>query len=137
MTTSENILQRYRLIVSFGERFLAVAILAGIIAFAGCSVWALARMDWTANETFYELVYRVLLLVIGLELVRTLITHELVAVLELLAFVVARKMLKPDLGVLEILIGVVAFVILVAARKYLIGPDASKPVPTANPHVPP
>jgi len=135
--TNEGILQRYRLIVSLGERFLAVSILAGIMAFAGCSVWALAQMDWKANETFYELVYRVLLLVIGLELVRTLITHELVAVLELLAFVVARKMLKPDLDVLEILIGVVAFVMLVAARKYLIAPDSSKPAPVKEPHVQP
>jgi len=40
----------------------------------------------------------VLLLVIGLELVRMLVTHSLSAVLELLAFVIARKMLKPDLS---------------------------------------
>jgi hypothetical protein len=67
-------------------------------------------MDWRLTETFYELIYRVLLLVIGVELVRTLVTHDLRAVLELLAFVVARKMLKPDLGVLDILLSVLAFV---------------------------
>ncbi|HNT30220.1 MAG TPA: hypothetical protein PKL83_04690 [bacterium] len=48
-----------------------------------------------------------------------LIVHDLVAVLELLAFVIARKLLKPDVGALDILISVTAFVMLLAARKYL------------------
>jgi len=76
-------------------------------------------MDWSAKETFYELIYRILLLVIGLELVRMLITHSLGAVLELLAFVIARKMLKPDLTAVDIILSVLAFVILLAGRKHL------------------
>jgi hypothetical protein len=66
------------------------------------------------------LIYRVLLLVIGVELVRTLVTHELGAVLELLGFVVARRMLKPDLAVLDILLSVLAFVALLAANRFLL-----------------
>jgi hypothetical protein len=66
------------------------------------------------------LIYRVLLLVIGIELVRTLVTHELRAILELLAFVVARKMLKPDLAFLDILLSVLAFVALLAANRFLL-----------------
>jgi hypothetical protein len=77
------------------------------------------------------LIYRVLLLVIGVELVRTLVTHELRAILELLAFVVARKMLKPDLGVLDILLSVLAFVALLAANRYWlpasIPPESNEP----------
>ena len=42
-------------------------------------------------ETFYELIGRILLLVIGVELIRTLVTHDLTAVLELLAFVWRAK----------------------------------------------
>jgi hypothetical protein len=91
------------------ERLLAFAILIGIIAFAFKSVVALIGMDWSSTETFYELIYRVLLLVIGVELIRTLVTHDLTAVLELLAFVVARKMLKPELATIDILLGVGAF----------------------------
>src|SRR5262249_11115213 len=83
------------------------------------------------DETFYELIYRVLLLVIGVELVRTLVTHELRAILELLAFVVARKMLKPDLGVLDILLSVLAFVSLLAANRFLVStpspPESREP----------
>ena len=55
-----------------------------------------------------------------MELIRTLLTHDLVAILELLAFVVARRMLKPELATLDILLGVVAFIGLLAARRFLL-----------------
>ena len=86
------------------ERLLAFGILLGVITFAFESVVALTRMDWSSTETFYELIYRSLLLVISVELIRTLVTHDLMAVLELLAFVVARKMLKPELATIDILL---------------------------------
>jgi hypothetical protein len=91
----------------------------------------MAAMDWRLTETFYELIYRVLLLAIGVELVRTLVTHELGAILELLGFVVARKMLKPDLAVLDILLSAVAFVALLAANRFLLStpsrPESREP----------
>lgn len=105
---------------AWSERILAVAIFVGMAIFFYFSVAHLASVDWDHTDALYELINRVLLLVICLELVRTLLTHELEAVLELLAFVVARKTLKPDLSVAEILYSVVAFVILLAARKYLV-----------------
>jgi hypothetical protein len=73
------------------ERLLAFGILLGVVAFAYESIFALIQLDWSTTETFYELIYRALLLVISVELIRTLVTHDLMAVLELLAFVVARK----------------------------------------------
>ena len=66
------------------------------------------------------MIYRVLILVIGVELIRTLVTHDLGAVLELLAFVIARKLLKPDLSALDILLSVSAFVVLLVARRYFL-----------------
>ena len=104
------------------ERMLALAILMGIIVFAFQGAIHLMGMDWSNTETFYELIYRVLLLVIGVELIRTLVTHDLSAVLELLAFVVARKMLKPELSTFDIVMGAVAFAVLLAARRFL-GPS--------------
>lgn len=103
------------------ERVLAVAILAGVAVFAVFSVQVLVGMDWGDTETFYEMVYRVLLMVIGVELARTLLTHDLEAILELLAFVVARKMLKPDVSAPDILMSVVGFSVLLAARFYWLG----------------
>ena len=104
------------------ERALAVAILLAVIVFAVSSVSVLAGMDWRQTETFYQMIYRVLILVIGIELIRTLVTHDLGAVLELIAFVIARKLLKPDLTALEILLSVMAFIALLAARHYLLRP---------------
>lgn len=105
------------------ERILAISILFAMTVFFYFSVSSMGSVDWSQTESLYELINRILLLVICLELIRTLLTHELEAVLELLAFVVARKTLKPDLSVVDILLSVVAFVILMAARHFLITPE--------------
>ena len=103
--------------MNFGlqERILALVILGGVAVFGLSSAQTLLAMSWGQTDTLYELIYRVLLLVIAIELVRTLVTHDLRAILELLAFVVARKMLKPDLNVIDIVLSVLAFVALLAA----------------------
>lgn len=108
--------------VRFLEKALAIAVLISVLISSVKGGIFLAGLDWATKETFYELIYRVLLLVIGLELVRMLITHSLAAVLELLAFVIARKMLKPDLTSIDIILSVLAFVALLAGRKHLMSP---------------
>ncbi len=80
------------------------------------SFGVLKDMNWDNTSTFYEMIDRVLLIVIGLEFVRMLLVRSLVSILELLAFVVARKMLKPDMSSLDIALGSFAFVLLVGAR---------------------
>ena len=122
MNTGSRIPDYYKKIATGIERLFAVAILAGVVVFSIHSVPPLAAMDWRQSETFYELIYRVLLAVIAIELVRTLVTHDLRAILELLAFVVARKMLKPDASVLDILFCVLAFVALLAANHWWLSP---------------
>ncbi len=125
MDVTSRIPSYYKTIAVWIERLLALVILGGVFVFGLRSIQTLAAMDWRLTETFYEMIYRVLLLVISVELVRTLVTHELRAILELLAFVVARKMLKPDLGVLDILLSVLAFVALLVANHYWL----SNPLP--------
>jgi len=105
---------------------MAVAIVAGIVAYAYASTVELLNMNWGQSETYYELIYRVLLIVIGIELARTLITHDLGAILELLAFVVARKTLKPDVDAFDIFLCVLAFVALLAARYYFLRSSPSR-----------
>lgn len=102
------------------ERLLAIAIVAGIVAYGIASTTELVRMDWHDTATFYELIYRVLLMVIGIELVRTLLTHSLEAILELLAFVVARKTFKADVDAFDIFLCALSFVALLAARHYFL-----------------
>ena len=117
---NERVILWAKVIANWLERGLACAIFVGVIAFGFGSAIALAGMDWRDTATFYELIYRVLLLVIGVELIRTLVTHNLGAVLELLAFVIARKLLKPDLSAVDILLSVSAFAILLVARRFFL-----------------
>jgi maltodextrin utilization protein YvdJ len=102
------------------ERLLAAGIVAGIIAYGVASTGDLVEMNWHDSATFYELIYRVLLMVIGIELVRTLLTHSLEAILELLAFVVARKTFKADVEAFDIFLCALAFVALLAARHFFL-----------------
>jgi len=108
-----------RRVTLWSERILAISIMMGMAVFFYGSLTMMGTEDWSHVETLYDLINRILLLVICLELIRTLLTHELEAVLELLAFVVARKTMRPDLTVVDILLCSISFVILLAARKYL------------------
>ncbi len=108
-----------RLATTWLEHLLALALLLCVAGFAVATLDVLWHLDWHQTETFYEITSRILMLVIGLELVRTLLLHNPEAILELLAFVVARKTLKPDVAMMDILLSVLAFIALLAARKYL------------------
>lgn len=113
----DNVSKRYLLLVQILEKFLAILVFIGVLYMAFSNLPVLLSMDWSKTETFYEFIYRILLAVIGLELIRMLIIHEIIAVLELLAFVIARKMLNPDLTALDIALSVFAFVALVLVHQ--------------------
>jgi len=123
-----NISEKYILLIRILERLLAVIVFGGVIFMTFSSFEVMLNMDWSQTETFYELIYRVLLAVIGLELIRMLITHEMIAVLELLAFVIARKMLKPDLTSVDIFLSVVAFVALVLVHQIITEKDIGEKI---------
>jgi len=98
------------------EYLFAMVVLFAVILSVVASAQIFIQFDWTNNKAFYDFIYRVLLLVIGLELSRLLITHNLQAVLELIAFVIARKTLKPDITSLDILLIVLSFFLLICSR---------------------
>ncbi len=101
------------------EKVVAAATVVAVMVYGFHSVEVLVAMDWSSTETFYEFINRTLIVVIGLELVRMLVNHSIGAVLELLAFVIARKMLKPDLTSVDIALSAASFVALMAARHFL------------------
>lgn len=109
-----------KLVATALERLLAFAILIGLLIYCYQSSIEMLSWDWSSNETFYQFVYKILLAVIAVELIRTLVTHDLMAILELIAFVVARKMLNPQITSQEILICSLAFVAMLIAYKYLL-----------------
>lgn len=104
------------------ETILACIVIASVLLYILNSIGMFISADWQDRETFYELIYRVLLTTIGLELARMLVTHNFISILELLAFVVARKMLKPDITTIDIVLGVISFVVLLFANRFLIIP---------------
>ncbi len=109
-------------VIKWIEKGLATGVILGVIIYIVSSVAVFWTANWQSKETFYDLIYRVLLVTIGLELARMLVTHSFLAILELLAFVVARKMLKPDLTAVDIVLGTLAFVSLLGAYRYFVVP---------------
>lgn len=84
------------------------------------SIFHFLGQDWTQITTYYSFINRILLIVIGFELVRMLLIHNLTTLLEIMAFVIARKLLLPELEMFDIVIGVLAFSVLVFVRLKVI-----------------
>lgn len=112
--------------VKYIEKFLAVIVIIAVIFYILNSFVFFVQADWQTKEVFYELIYRALLVTIGLELSRMLVTHNFMSILELLAFVVARKMLKPELTSLDVFLGVVSFTVILIANRYLVLSEKGK-----------
>ncbi len=108
------------------ERIIATATLVAVLWYGIQSAHILLALDWSQTDTFYEFINRTLIAIIGLELVHMLVNHSIGAVLELLAFVIARKMLKPDLSSVDIALSAFSFVILMVARHYCMEERFSK-----------
>jgi hypothetical protein len=106
-------------LVKWCERIIALALLLGVICFFLATVRIALGLDWGSMATLHEIGQRVLLITIGMELVRTLISHELASLVNLMSFVVARRMLEPQIAFWEIPLGVAAFAALMATRRYL------------------
>lgn len=110
-------------IIRYFEYLLSFFVIVFVFISFVFGFFEIYKMDWGSTETFYEMIHRAMAVVIALEFVRMLITHKLNIVLELLAFVIARKMLLPGLTALDILLSIIAFVILITARFYIFGID--------------
>lgn len=112
--------------VKYIEKFLAVIVIIAVIFYILNSFVFFVQADWQTKEVFYELIYRALLVTIGLELSRMLVTHNFMSILELLAFVVARKMLKPELTSIDVFLGVLSFTVILIANRYLVLSEKGK-----------
>jgi len=117
-TLRERVVERYLDVISTVELGVSVLVFAGVIMIGVLSVRVLTGMDWSQSSTFDEFVSRVMIVIIGLEVIRLLLIHDLGAVVELVAFAVARKMLKADVTAIEIALGALALVGLMAAKRY-------------------
>jgi hypothetical protein len=55
-----------------------------------------------------------------------LVVHSLRAILEMMAFAIARNMLTPNPASFDIALGAVAFAVLLAAGRYFLSPPPPK-----------
>ena len=120
MNLGERISSINQQLVKWCERVIALALLLGVICFFLATLRMALGLDWSSMATMHEIGQRVLLITIGMELVRTLISHELSSLVNLMSFVIARRMLEPQTVFWEIPLGVAAFVALMATRRYLL-----------------
>ena len=104
--------------------FLAIVI---VIAAAIAAVDLLIRdfpQLWRRSGNEYDVLHHViqsiLLVAIAGELGLLLLFHRAGAAIEVIIFVVARKMVTPDISGVELLLGTASLVGLVAARHYFI-----------------
>lgn len=119
MKLGERISSINQELVAWLERIIALALLLGVVCFFLATMRIAWGYDWGAMVTLHDVGQRILLMTIGLELVRTLISHELASLVNLMAFVIARRMLEPQTAFWEVPLGVAAFAALMATRRYL------------------
>ncbi|HET9315809.1 MAG TPA: hypothetical protein VFQ51_09470 [Vicinamibacteria bacterium] len=116
----QRVAHGFSALVRWLEIGLAGLVLLGVLAAAVSSVRELLGLDWSQAATFDRLMSRVLFIAIGLELARMLVVHSLRAILEMLAFAIARNMLLPDRTAVDIVLGAVGFAVLLAAARYFL-----------------
>jgi hypothetical protein len=120
---TDRVAHGFTAVVRWLEVALAALVLVGVLAAALGSLRELLGLDWRQASTFDQLLSRVLFIAIGLELVRMLVVHSLRAILEMLAFAIARNMLLPDRTAVDILLGTVGFALLLAAARHFLGTE--------------
>jgi hypothetical protein len=83
----------------------------------------------TANEydVLHHVIQSILLVAIAGELGLLLLFHRAGAAIEVIIFVVARKMVSPDISGVELLLGTASLVGLVMARHYFIREKKDSP----------
>lgn len=106
-------------IVSALEFVLGIVVVLGSMWYLVTGLIDISQAGLTPFEAFDDFIHLLLAVIIGFEVARILITHNLLAIIEILGFVMARKVLAPETTAYEILIVMVAFAILVAARWLL------------------
>ncbi len=116
---------KLQIVINSCEIILAIIAILGVIVFSISGFSNFLTIHWS-SELFYEFISTILLITIGVEVARSLVTHSIESVLELLAFVVARKALKPDTNVYEIVVAVIAFCLLVITKYYFLSTTKRK-----------
>jgi hypothetical protein len=100
---------------------LAILILgAAVIATVEIAIRDFPQLWRQANEydAMHQIIQNILLVAIAAELALLLLFHRTSAAIEVLIFIIARKMVTPGISSLELLLGTVALAGLIMVRFY-------------------
>jgi hypothetical protein len=113
-----------RVFMKWFEAVLAILVLGGVFSFGLNGLMNFFTKDWADIATFYSFISFILLLLVGIELVRLILSQNITTVLELTILIVARKTLDPKIDAFGLLLSVISLGLLVGIN-YLY---ASKPL---------
>lgn len=129
-TAPERFLDRHiGNIVHLFLSFLAIMILVAAAIATVVIIIQDVPMLWRASSEYAALqniIQNILLLAIAAELALLFLFHRTSAAVEVLIFIIARKMVVPGISGLDLLAGVAALAGLVVVRHYFISPGEEK-----------
>lgn len=108
-----DILKSKDMVLRVAEMVLAMVVFVGVAYFSVVTLSAFWYRDWTNVTTIHDFIGTVLIILLGFEVVRLILVHNIAVVLELMLLVIARKMLSPDIGALDLVYCAGAFAIMV------------------------
>lgn len=100
-------------ILELAEVILALVMFFAVVYFTFNVAESFLHKDWSSTTIMYEFISFILLILLGLELIRLILVHNITVVMELMLLIIARKMLYPDIAALDLLYCVVAFLLIV------------------------
>ena len=98
---------------------LAIGIIIGLIDVVRYFIDIFKADSFTSYSVFKQFLAHTLLIVVGVELMLMLISHSINSMLELILFVIARKMLIYGDTMLDLVLGTIAIAILFIIIKYI------------------
>lgn len=91
-------------VLEITEKIVAVIVFLFVIYFSYQSILTFLTKDWSDVLVMYDFIYLSLAILLGLEVCRLILVHNLKIILELMILIVARKVLYPKIDTLDILI---------------------------------
>lgn len=102
------------------EKGVAVVVLFATAIYAAHIFPYLFTLDWRESATYFIVLEYILHIIIGVELARLLIDYSLETLVELLAFIFARKILLPDGTSVDLLLSVISIMFLFITHQYVL-----------------
>lgn len=99
------------------QYYLLAVLAVGFVVSNIAVLPTLFDLDWTNIQSFVEFLRVLLLWVIALEVARLLVDYRTEVIIELLIFVVARKILLLEHDYVSLFIGITAVAILLLLKK--------------------